>query len=230
MKKISFFALALTATVFVNAQSKQPTLRTEMEVTPRLGIKGGVNLAKMNHEGYSSASEFESKSKTSYNGGLFINIPVGTNFRFQPEVVYSSQGGKNTQVIQTPTGNITSNYEMDLNYINVPLMLQLQSTTGVFLELGPQFGYLINAKNKSISSGAGTSNSEMDIKDQLNKLDIGASGGIGYLSRIGLGINARYNYGFTNVLDENNANYVSGQKLKNRVYQVGLFFQFGAAK
>jgi hypothetical protein len=62
MKKISFFALALTATVFVNAQSKQPTLRTEMEVTPRLVIKGGVNLAKMNHEGYSSASEFASKS------------------------------------------------------------------------------------------------------------------------------------------------------------------------
>jgi hypothetical protein len=106
----------------------------------------------------------------------------------------------------------------------------LQSTTGVFVELGPQFGYLINAKNKSNSSGAGASNSEMDIKDQLNKLDIGASGGIGYLSRIGLGINARYNYGFTNVLDDSKANYVSGQKLKNRMYQVGLFYQFGAAK
>jgi len=230
MKKISFFVLALTATVLVNAQNNKPTLRTEMEVTPRLGIKGGVNLAKMNAEGFSGSAEFDSKSKTSYNGGLFINIPVGTNFRFQPEVVYSSQGGRNSQLVQTPTGSFTSNYEMDLNYINVPLMLQLQSTTGVFVELGPQFGYLINAKNKSNSNGAGSSNTELNIKDQLNKLDIAAAGGIGYLSRIGLGINARYNYGFTNVLDENNSNYVSGQKLRNRLYQIGLFYQFGAAK
>lgn len=227
MKKISFVAAALAAGMTVFAQ-QQPKLTTDMAVTTRFGIKGGANLAKLNAEGYSSSADFKSKSKTAFNAGLFANIPISTNFRFQPEVVYSNQGGKNTINTATPTGSVTTNYKSELNYINVPLMLQLQSTTGVYVELGPQVGYLLSAKNKN--TDAGSSNSEMDIKDQLKKWDVAAAGGIGYLSRIGLGINARYNYGFSNILDDKASTYVSGEKLRNRVYQIGLFYQFGASK
>lgn len=227
MKKISFVAAALAAGITVFAQ-QHPKLTTDMTVTTRFGIKGGVNLDKMNADGYSSSSDFSSKSKTAFNAGVFANIPISTNFRFQPEVVYSNQGGANSINTATPTGSVTTHYKSELNYINVPLMLQLQTTKGVYVEVGPQVGYLLNAKNKN--TDAGSSNSEMDIKDQLKKWDVAASGGIGYLSRIGLGINARYNYGLTNILDDKSSTYVSGEKLKNRVYQIGLFYQFGASK
>ena len=226
MKKISFVAVALATSLAVFAQNQQPKLRTDMTVTTRFGIKGGVNLDKMHADGYSSASDFNSKMKTAFNGGVFVNVPLSTNFRFQPEVVYSNQGGKNSVNTAIPTGTVTTHFKSELNYINVPLMFQLQSTPGVFVELGPQFGYLLSAKNKSTDGG----NTEMDIKNQLKKWDVAAAGGIGYLSRIGLGINARYNYGFTNILDEDYSGYTSGTELKNRVYQIGLFYQFGAAK
>ena len=230
MKKISFVAVALATSMAVFAQNQQPKLRTDMAVTTRFGIKGGVNLDKMNADGYSSASDFNSKMKTAFHGGVFVNVPLSTNFRFQPEVVYSNQGGKNSINTTIPTGTVTTHYKSELNYINVPLMFQLQSTPGVFVELGPQFGYLLSAKNKSTDNTSGSGNTEMDIKDQLEKWDIAAAGGIGYLSRIGLGVNARYNYGFTNILDKDFSGYTSGTELKNRVWQVGLFYQFGAAK
>jgi len=226
MKKISFVAVALATSMAVFAQNQQPKLRTDMTVTTRFGIKGGVNLDKLHADGYPSSANFDSKMKTAFNGGVFANIPISTNFRFQPEVVYSNQGGKNSVNTAIPTGTVTTRYKSELNYINVPLMFQLQSTTGVFVELGPQFGYLLSAKNKS-TDGADT---EVDIKNQLEKWDVAAAGGIGYLSRIGLGINARYNYGFTNILDKDYSGYTSGTELKNRVYQIGLFYQFGAAK
>jgi hypothetical protein len=228
MKKISLIALALSAGTLVFSQT-QPKLRTDMAVTTRFGIKAGANLAKLNDDGFSGAAGFDSKNKTSFNAGLFANIPISTNFRFQPEVVYSNQGGKNNINTATPTGSVTTRYKSELNYINVPLMLQLQSTSGVFVELGPQFGYLLSAKNKNTDNST-SGNTEVDIKDQLKKWDIAAAGGIGYLSRIGLGLNARYNYSFTNILDKNYSGYTAGQELKNRVYQVGLFYQFGAAK
>lgn len=224
MKKISLIASALVASTALFAQN-QPQLRTPMSVEPRFGIKGGVNIAKMDNDGFSSGSNFRSESKTGYYAGFLANIPISGNFRFQPEVVYSRQGGKNTQ--SNGVGGGSSSYAMNLDYINIPLMLQMQSAGGFFAELGPQVGFLISGKSKGISSG---NNAEIDIKNQLSKMDIAAVGGIGYLSRVGLGINARYNYGLKNVLDDKASTYTSGQKLKNRGFQIGLFYQFGASE
>ena len=218
-----FFGMA------VFAQSNQQ-LRTPMAVQTRFGIKGGVNLAKfkVNADKFSPASSApNTDSKTSYNAGAFVNIPLSSAIRFQPELVFSSQGSK----MNGSFLGATYSREADLHYLNLPLMFQAQTTHGFFVETGPQLGYLLSAKSKNQS---GTSNDKVDIKDYLDKFDFSWGAGIGYMSRIGLAINARYNYGLTNVIDDKNtnggSNFFENGELKNRVIQIGLSYQFGAYK
>ncbi len=231
MKKISLFALALSAGLFVFAQN-QPQLTTHMAVAPRFGIKGGVNIANLSDKDFPSSAEFNSNTKTGFHGGFFMNLPMGDVLKFQPELVYSLQGAKSSAKTTVGTSTFTTSYKTHLHYINLPLMFQARpSNGGFYVELGPQLSYLISAKDKDITnSGGGSTTSEVDIKNQLKKFDVAASGGIGFVTRIGLGLDARYNYGFLNVLDKNNSANISGAKLRNRVIQIGLFYQFGAAE
>jgi hypothetical protein len=52
---------------------------------------------------------------------------------------------------------------------------------------------------------------------------------LGYVTRVGLGFNARYNFGLTNIIDEGESDLMIGE-LKNRGLQIGLSYQFGAYK
>lgn len=229
MKKISLVSLLLGVVVMTHAQdrpigsSAPPTLRTEMTAAPRFGLKAGVNLATLEIDDDSQSDPFKTNNKTSFNAGVFANIPIGGTLRFQPEVVYSRQGSKiQYQESNAPLpGSTTVNTEFDLHYLNVPLMLQVQTPGGFFVEAGPQIGFLLTAKDDE---------SGIDIKDELKKTDFGAAAGIGYLSRVGLGLNARYNFGFSNIYDGEAGNDTDEGKYKNRVLSIGLVYHFGANK
>lgn len=224
MKKISLFVLALTSGLAMFAQTSKPT---KMAVAPRFGVKAGVNLAEFRANGYPSGTQPTSNMKTSMNGGFFVNVPLGTGgLAVQPEVVYSGQGSKMSVKTTVGTVTTTSTYEQDLSYINVPIMLQWKSAGGFLVETGPQAGFLVRAQQ----DGPGSSNT--DNKDGFDKFDFSWGAGLGYLSRIGLGINARYNLGLSNALDDGGGNNSAndGPELKNKVVQIGLFWNFGAGK
>lgn len=225
MKKISLIVLAVVTSVAMYAQNYEKP--TPMTVTTRFGIKGGVNLSEFKVESAPSGVSINTQNKAGFNGGVFANVPISTMFRFQPELVYSAQGSKMTITQPAfPSGTTTSTFDTRLGYINLPLMLQLQTTNGFFVETGPQVGYLLSAK--TVGTGSTTS-PEQDVKSQMNKLDFSWGGGIGYLSRIGLGVNARYNFGLRNIYKDQGGSTAQG-KAENRVIQAGLFWQFGAGK
>ena len=222
MKKISLVALASVSGMALFAQS-QPQLRTEMSRQVRLGVKAGVNLAKMDVD---EAPGTSVNNKTSMHGGLLVNIPVGSGgLAVQPEVLYNGYGAKMAQDITIGTTTSTVRYEQDMHYVSLPVMLQWKSAGGFYLETGPQASYLLKATQD---------NGETDVsnKEAFDKFDFAWAGGLGYMSRIGLGVGARYNYGLSNVIEDgggdNSAN--DGYELKNRVISVGLFYNFGAHK
>ncbi|RYY63980.1 MAG: hypothetical protein EOO12_10900 [Chitinophagaceae bacterium] len=74
----------------------------------------------------------------------------------------------------------------------------------------------------------GSSSSDRDNKDGYDNFDFSAFGGLGYVTRIGLGFEAKYNAGFNNVLNDTQAG--ADNKWKNRSWTFGLFYNFGAAK
>jgi len=162
----------------------------------QLGVKGGVTLSTFNDDAVSSA-----KHSTAFHAGALAHIHVSPRFALQPEVMYSAQGAE-----------YTNNRRDKLGYINVPVLGQYMFANGLRLQTGPQVGFLVNAESKN-------GHTETDFENAMKKTDFSWSFGTSYLTRSRLGIDARYNLGLTDI-SKNNSD------LKNRVWQVGLFYQF----
>jgi hypothetical protein len=199
-----------------------------MATTPMFGVKGGVNLASLEIDDDTPSTKFETNSKTSFHLGVYANLPLSPMFRLQPEILYFGGGSK---VQGTPlSGNqgTTMNYEADLDYISIPVKVQLMTKGGFFVEAGPQFSFLTTARQ---DNETGT---DPDIKDQgiIRKTDFGLVGGIGYTSRIGLGLHATYMHGITNVFNTDNQQNTNpiGADVSNRGILIGLHYSFGANK
>ena len=173
-----------------------------------MGVKGGVNLATV-----SVGDEAAEDPTTSigFYAGAYVNFPVSGSFRFQPELIFSRQGCKSE--INVGSSNLED--KLTLNYIAVPLMAQLQTSGGFFVEAGPQFAFLISAKYE-------VDGDEFDLleEDVMNKIDFGINGGLGYVSKSGLGVHLRYNLGLSNIWKDDNG------EAKNRVFSAGIHYHF----
>jgi hypothetical protein len=237
MKKLSLLTIILMTGFVAMAQDRPQdggkdfkAIRTPMANATRFGLAGGINMAKLSYDNAAAGTEEHVTGHTSFHIGGFVNIPLGSMFKFQPGVTFSGQGADmgvtTTSTSPTPT-TFTTEYEQSLHYVNIPLVLQYQNPSGIFLELGAQPGFLVSAKKKDISPGV-TNATEVDNKKDFDGFDIGGVGGIGYLTRIGLGFNVRYNFGLANIIEEGQQK--NGVELKNRVLAIGLTYQFGAHK
>src|SRR5690606_6896103 len=86
------------------------------------------------------------------------------------------------------------------DYINLPLIVKYYATKNISVEVGPQVGFLLSAKNK-------TNDANDDIEDQ-KRFDFGLIGGLGYELNNGVFFQARYNLGLTNINDSPSADSI----------------------
>jgi hypothetical protein len=170
------------------------------------GLKGGLNMASVANNENNNV-----ENRIAYYAGLFANIPMSSQIAIQPEVVYSSQGAK------YDFGNDKLN--LNLNYVNIPVMVQAMVGRGFYGEVGPQLGILTSVSDKINDMGLGAVE-----KDDFKSTDISFGVGLGYKGVSGFGINTRYNFGLTNINNSGTAN------IKNNVLQVGLTLQLGGSK
>src|SRR5450432_1205600 len=147
----------------------------------QFGLKAGYNLSSLINSGTNFNSN--QKSKSGFNAGVFGSIPLFKSFVLQPEIYYSEQGS------QSQDSSAKTNY----NYLNIPLLFKYQHSSGIFIETGPQLGFLLNSNYKS---GTYT----QDLKSVSNSADFSWIIGAGYkILPLSLGLDIRYNYGITNV-------------------------------
>lgn len=106
----------------------------------QFGVKAGVNVSNISDD-----NDVQTNSKTGYYAGVFMNAPIAEDFSIQPEVLYNSLGTKYDY------GNASSTLTLD--YITVPVMFQYNVVPQFYLEAGPEFGFLVNAKSK-VESGS----------------------------------------------------------------------------
>jgi hypothetical protein len=168
----------------------------------QIGIKGGININDIDD------SRFKNNTATrlGYHGGLLFHIHVKRRLAVQPEVVFSSQGAKYTHP--------DFNGDLVTNYLNIPVLLQYMGNHGIRLQTGPQLGFLLDADLKR------NGNTVADLKRSMNEADFSWAFGLGFLSRSGLGADARFNLGLTDIFEQ------GGRQSKHRVWQIGLFYQF----
>lgn len=214
MKKL-ILGIALTAGSLAFAQTTTTT-STSSASPVAFGVKAGMNVSSLTNE----SGLDDQGSKIGFNAGVFANIPVATSFSIQPEVLYSQYGDKYDQTI---AGTRYSSAR-HLDYITVPVMFQYNIIPNLYLEAGPEFGFLVNAKNKlKNETDNNTINESGDYKDSLNKFNFGIGLGAGYYFTDNIGITARYVAGLTDIAKDRPSN---SDAIRNNLFQVGLAFKF----
>lgn len=149
------------------------------------GVKGGLNFYNIKHDNNTNLEQ-----RTGYNIGILGHIHRDSQWAFQPELVYSAQGAK---------GN-------NLDYINIPVLIQYMFDNGFRLQAGPQVGFLVSSDNDN----------------DYNGIDFALSVGASYVvPSTGFGIDLRYNHGVSDIYES------SDLKGTNRGIQLGLFYLFG---
>lgn len=100
-------------------------------------------------------------------------------------------------------------------YLTVPVMVRYNPVKIFNIHAGPQFGFLMSAKQKFDGDS-------QDIKDSMKGLDLGLGIGAGVDLPMGLGLSARYVLGLSNIAEE--ADGAEGT-LKNNVVQLSVSYK-----
>lgn len=160
-----------------------------------LGIKAGANFSKISDIEYLS-------QRTGFQAGVFAGIKFNDNVGVQADILYSQQGGE-SEFDAT---------KFDLNYVNVPIVLKIYLIKGLNLQVGPQFGFIVKDEVYRPGNGGGS------FKMNTEKSDISGVAGAGYDLPFGIRVDARYNFGFTDVIKD--------EKSKNNVFSVAVGYSF----
>ncbi|WP_281232071.1 porin family protein [Flavobacterium gelatinilyticum] len=183
MKRIILAAIAVMTFGFAGAQ----------EV--KYGFKGGLNVSSLNGD----TDGLDLNSRFGFNAGGFVEIKFSEKFALQPEILYSTQGAKFTNVGAVVNGDLyTGDVCFNLDYINVPVMFKYYAAEKFSIEAGPQLGFLVSAKTKTKLDGYNQT-VEGDVKDSFQSIDFGLNLGAGYDFTEHFFVNARYNLGITKI-------------------------------
>ena len=164
------------------------------------GLKAGANYSNFTN------ANFPTDPLVGFHAGATVAFKITDNFLIQEEFLFSTQGAK-------IKGGALEDQDLKLNYISVPFLFKYRTHSGFYVEAGPQFGMKASEKVAGLSTG-----------DFAKKVDLAAAGGIGFQTKIGLGIGARYVYGLSKVSDFD----FSGVKndFKNNNIQASIFYVF----
>ena len=184
----------------------------------QLGIKGGVNFAKV-----TKASNIDADNTAGFHAGVFLSPQTKSVLGFRSELIYSRQG------YDFKSGTTTGSVKLD--YILLPQLMEINITKYVAIQLGGQMAFLLNAKADS-SKTTTTGNSQVDkLIDLMNRFDYGAAGGVEVHPFKGLLLGARVNISFGNLFKDSSSittqqNFFPEVDAKNNVVQVFAGYRF----
>lgn len=197
----------------------------------RFGPKAGYSMSTLKFKDNKDVENTD-PMHTFYVGGL-VEYKMSDKFGIQGEVLYSPLGGKIDEKAEDPddsTNYIRIQNKTTLGTLLIPVSAKYFITEGFSVSAGASFGVILSAKSKTVADfGLGmlpgleiSADDETDIKDQMNTLNIAPFLGAEYAFENGFFIDARYNYGVSNL-----AKNSGDGKLTNSFAQVGVGFKFG---
>ena len=166
----------------------------------KIGIKGGTDINKL------SGKSFRDEFSFGYHVGGFAEIGLTSRFGIQPEVLFS-------QITADTSSNFSEVYQFNndvskikLSYLKIPLLLNYMPNKFVSLQVGPQFGILIDQNKDMLANG----------KDAFSKGDFSVLGGI-QLNISKIRLYGRYGVGLNNINEIDDR-----EKWKNQTVQLGV--------
>lgn len=196
-----------------------------------IGIRGGVNFQNLTGKD-DNGDKINNDMLTGFNAGLNAEIPVGTDFYFQPGVLYTIKGAKGSDIILGQT--IKS--EIKISYLELPLNLIYKPMLGgghMLLGFGPYVAFGMSGK-VSYSGGGTSQNSDIKFK---NKVMITDPDNVYYIKPLDAGANMLIGYEFGNKLSfqlntqlgltKINPEYEGSPNDQTSIKNTGFGFSFG---
>ena len=157
-----------------------------------LGLKAGVNFSQLR-----DAEDLD--NRTGLLAGAFVGFKFSDRFAIQPEILYSQQGGDSD----------FGDYHID--YVNVPVIFKFYLIGDELnVQAGPQFGFVANDDFPEFEA--------IEEQVEAESFDMSAAVGAGLDLPFGLRVDARYNFGFTETIENTDA--------KNGVFSLALGYSF----
>jgi hypothetical protein len=204
--------------------------QTEEKSKASFGILGGVNFQTFNGTN-DNGDKLKNDMLIAYHAGVNIAIPVAPEFYFQPGVLFSVKGSKNT------TDPITSTFK--LSYIELPLNFVYKGMLGsgfVMVGFGPYVGYALNGK-ATYTGGSISYEPAVEFKNVVEltdpalktyfkSLDAGGNVLVGYQMAGGLFLQFNAQLGMLNIKPEDKRLLGDNPVYKNTGYGLSLGYRF----
>lgn len=203
MKKLKFLFLLL---LFSNAMHSQVLLslifgdKLNSEGL-EFGLEGGINwanISNLNNDG----------SVRNYNLGFYFDITLKERLHLDTGVLVKSTLGANNlssedlTFLEIPTESEPGNYNQELRYFIVPVLLKYSLKNRIYFEGGPQIGWM---RKGFVEFNYDDGNEEIRIRrsnsDAINKIDAGITLGTGYrlMKNDGMTLGIKYYFGMVDV-------------------------------
>ena len=189
MKRIILLTMFVVASLMGNAQGFS------------FGPKVGANITGI------SGLQFKKGFEFGYHLGGFAEVMLSEKIGIQPEVLWSqtslTTSSSLSDLYSTSLPELT---KINLNYISIPLLLNIRPTKFITFQVGPQFGILQDKKN-SVST---------NVQSAFKSGDFSMLAGV-QLKVLAFRIYGRYAIGLTNI------NEIPNQDAwKSRTLQLGI--------
>ena len=159
------------------------------------GVKAGVACSTVD------IKHWDNKQKVGLLAGGVVSYELSEQFDLQGELFYANRGYKTDIYLEVSDKN-PHDWKFSLSYLNLPLLLKWYPIgQGVYVEAGPQVGYLRDNSN-DIEGWPKDESLDQNPWGDYKRWDFGLVGGIGYSFNMGLFVDVRYDLGLTNVLKE----------------------------
>jgi Outer membrane protein beta-barrel domain len=162
----------------------------------QIGVKGGATMNKLTAQAFKEAFSF------GYHLGGFVSLGLGKKIAIQPEVLFN-------QVNVDTSNSFSSIYKFNklnnvqLKYLTIPVLLNINASKALTLQVGPQFGILMNKSNTFVQNG----------QNAFKSGDLAMLGGV----QLNLGsfkVYGRYAVGLNNINDIDNKDQWKSQSIQ----------------
>ena len=181
--------------------------------TFHFGIKTGINLSKETKtEVERQVQDFDKEFRKGFHIGGIVTYSINKKWELEGNLMYSQQGYK--EHLFSIENNRTI-YSIRSNYINLPIAIKYYPLEHLYIEMGPQIGFLISKKHKI----QGEENITKYIPLKPNHIDLSLFCGLGYKFSNNILLEARYIHGINNT-------YKNVALSQNRNIQISIGYMF----
>lgn len=211
MKKIPFLTVLIILIFTFNSYSQDSNIG--------FGLKAGANYSKFTPDLRIAGFDYlEYKRKFGFYVGGFLTVGISENIRFQPELLFALQGTRTLieDIEITGTGGdvTVSDLRSRINELTivVPLVFRYFFTESLFLDGGPQLGFIVDRNEKITEDPFYYETPQEPIEYEYDKFDMGLTIGTGYNLSENLTLSGRFFFG---LIERDHIN-------KSSVFNLGL--------